>query len=176
MAKKGSVVGTAAPVDPLAGAPYTMADVMAGRPIHVLRPTADRSAFELDDHAMAILSSIKTPVTVMSIIGTQRGGKSTLMNLLHNRTTAGFSVGHYMDPQTTGIWMRMRPHPRNKDVMVLLVDTEGLDSPHVKQDYNWILSALVLLVSNTFVYQTKGMHLVSLRAIHSSLTVAMTNL
>lgn len=29
-------------------------------------------------------------------------GKSTLMNLLFGRKTSGFSVGHYMDPQTMG--------------------------------------------------------------------------
>jgi hypothetical protein len=121
-----------------------------------LKPSEDRTKFVLDEDAIAVLAAIKTPVTVLSIIGTQRGGKSTLMNLLHSRKCSGFSVGHYMDPQTTGIWVRIRPHPRNKDVTLLLVDTEGLDSPHVRQDYNWILSAFVLLISNAFTYQTKG--------------------
>ena len=76
--------------------------------------------------ALKILEAIKTPVTVLSIVGTQRGGKSTLMNLFCARKCSGFSVGHYMDPMTTGIWVRVRPHPRNKDVTVLLVDTEGI--------------------------------------------------
>lgn len=129
---------------------------MNGLPLHILRPTSDHSSFELDVEAMAILEAIQTPVTVVSIIGSQRGGKSTLMNLFCSRRCSGFSVGHYMDPQTTGIWIRVRPHPRNKDITVLLLDTEGLDSPHVRQDYNWILSAFVLLISNAFVYQTKG--------------------
>ena len=51
--------------------------------------------------------------------------------------------------------MRIRPHPRNPDLTVLLLDTEGLDSPHVPPFYNWCLSAVALLISDYFVYQSK---------------------
>eukprot|EP01114_Cavostelium_apophysatum_P013934 TRINITY_DN3481_c0_g1_i2.p1 TRINITY_DN3481_c0_g1~~TRINITY_DN3481_c0_g1_i2.p1 ORF type:complete len:1119 (-),score=263.77 TRINITY_DN3481_c0_g1_i2:20-3124(-) len=61
-----------------------------------------------------------------------------------------------MDPQTTGLWIWVRPHPRNPDLNVILMDTEGLDSPHIPQWYNWTLAAVALLISSYFIYQTKG--------------------
>eukprot|EP01125_Pyxidicula_operculata_P018571 TRINITY_DN6608_c1_g2_i1.p1 TRINITY_DN6608_c1_g2~~TRINITY_DN6608_c1_g2_i1.p1 ORF type:complete len:1829 (-),score=575.17 TRINITY_DN6608_c1_g2_i1:19-5268(-) len=61
-----------------------------------------------------------------------------------------------MDAQTTGFWMWARKHPRNEDVTILLMDTEGLDSPHIPQWYNWTLASLALLISTFFIYQSKG--------------------
>lgn len=39
---------------------------------------------------------------------------------------------------------------------MILVDSEGLDSPHVPQHYNWLISAVTLLMSDVFMYQTKA--------------------
>jgi hypothetical protein len=61
-----------------------------------------------------------------------------------------------MDPQTTGLWVWDRKHPRNPDLTILLVDSEGLDAPHVPAHYNWTLSAIALLISSYFIYQTTG--------------------
>ena len=55
-----------------------------------------------------------------------------------------------------GLWARLRPHPRDPDVTVLMLDTEGLDAPHVDQSYNWALSTVVVLISSLFLYQTTG--------------------
>lgn len=80
----------------------------------------------------------------------QRGGKSTLLNLLHSRKTAGFGVGHMLSPETTGLWIWARPHPRNPELTVLLMDTEGLDSPHIPAcvytKNNMIIFFLLLLL------------------------------
>ncbi len=69
-----------------------------------------------------------------------------MLNLLHSRRTSGFGLGHYLDPQTTGLWINLRPHPRNPDVQVVLMDTEGLDSPNGK-----IYSEIPLKNSSTMV-------------------------
>lgn len=124
-------------------------------PIHLLRPTGDHRSLVADPAALRQLEALG-PVSVLSVIGNQRGGKSTLMNLLHSRKLQGFQMGHYMDPQTHGLWMWSRPHPRRDGLTVLLVDSEGLDSPHVPQHYNWLVSAVTLLISDVFMYQTKG--------------------
>jgi hypothetical protein len=105
---------------------------------------------------MAALRAISGPVVLVTIVGSQRGGKSTLLNLLHSRKTAGFGVGHFLDAQTMGLWVWSRAHPRNPDVTVLLQDSEGLDSPGIPQHYNWTLAAVALLVSSYFIYQSKG--------------------
>eukprot|EP01118_Nematostelium_gracile_P001306 TRINITY_DN11346_c0_g1_i1.p1 TRINITY_DN11346_c0_g1~~TRINITY_DN11346_c0_g1_i1.p1 ORF type:complete len:538 (-),score=148.97 TRINITY_DN11346_c0_g1_i1:39-1652(-) len=61
-----------------------------------------------------------------------------------------------MDPQTTGLWIWAKFHPRDPENVVIMMDTEGLDSPHIPQWYNWTLSALAILISSYFIYQTKG--------------------
>jgi hypothetical protein len=61
-----------------------------------------------------------------------------------------------MDAQTTGIWIWLRRHPRDEDLVVCFADTEGLDTPHISQSYNWMLSSLALLISNVFLYQSKN--------------------
>lgn len=58
-------------------------------------------------------------------MGTQRGGKSSLLNMLFNRQMEGFGLGHYMDPQTDGLWMWIREHPQKPGLRVMYLDTEG---------------------------------------------------
>lgn len=125
-------------------------------PIQLLRPSADHSRLEICEEAVSMLQKIENPLVVLTIVGTQRTGKSTLLNLLHSRRTDGFGVGHFMEPKTHGLWFRLRRHPRDENVLLLLLDTEGLDSPNVPMSYNWTLSAVALLLSNFFIYQTKG--------------------
>ena len=48
------------------------------------------------------------------------------------------------------------------DLLVLLLNTEGLDAPHVDQFYNWSLSALTLLISDLYMYQTKALSMPAL--------------
>lgn len=124
-------------------------------PIHLLRPSADHRCLVPDPGAFRKLEALG-PVAVVSLVGAQRAGKSTLMNLLHNRATSGFQIGHFMDPQTHGLWVWPRPHPRRPGMTVLLVDSEGLDSPHVPPHYQWLVAAVTLLISDIFMYQTKG--------------------
>ena len=38
----------------------------------------------------------------------------------------------------------------------LLISFSGLDSPHISNSYNWMLSSLALLISSVFLYQTKN--------------------
>eukprot|EP00928_Gymnodinium_smaydae_P033435 TRINITY_DN23955_c0_g2_i2.p1 TRINITY_DN23955_c0_g2~~TRINITY_DN23955_c0_g2_i2.p1 ORF type:complete len:1015 (+),score=152.55 TRINITY_DN23955_c0_g2_i2:96-3140(+) len=124
-------------------------------PIHLLTPSADHASLVLNPAALRRLSAIGS-VSVLSVVGNQRGGKSTLMNLLHSRRLSGFQTGHFMDPQTYGVWVWPRPHPRRPGHTILLVDSEGLDSPQVPQHYNWLVSAVTLMMSDVFMYQTKG--------------------
>lgn len=65
-------------------------------------------------------------------------------------------LGHTYDPQTTGIWVWARKHPRNPQLTILFFDTEGCDSPHIPPAYDWSLNAIALVLSNYFIYQSKG--------------------
>ena len=66
---------------------------------------------------LEILRGITSPISVVSGVGPQRLGKSTILNLFHSRKTFGFGLGHTMDAQTTGIWIWLRRHPRDEDLV-----------------------------------------------------------
>jgi hypothetical protein len=66
---------------------------------------------------LEILRCITSPISVVSGVGPQRLGKSTILNLFHSRKTSGFGLGHTMDAQTTGIWIWLRRHPRDEDLV-----------------------------------------------------------
>lgn len=104
-------------------------------PEHLFKPDEKYTTLDLIPATLEKLQSIKGPVSLICVVGTQRGGKSTLLNLLHARKTSGFGVGHHLTAQTMGLWICTRKHPRNEDMTVILMDTEGLDSPHVPQWY-----------------------------------------
>ena len=126
-------------------------------PQRLLRPTADHKFLEAVPETLAELEALTRPIAVLAIAGDQRTGKSFLVNNMHSRTcTDGFVVGHLLDAQTTGVWIRLRKHPRNPDMDVLIVDTEGLDTPHVPAGYNWLLSACTVLLADVLIYQSKG--------------------
>ena len=128
------------------------------QPLHLLRPDDTHTSLVCIPEAMDALRNIKGPVKVCSLVGTQRQGKSSLLNLLHKRSCVppGFGIGHYMDPKTHGLHFWSKPHPRTPDVTIIYLDTEGLDAPHVDQFYNWTLSAVSLLISDVYMYQSKG--------------------
>ena len=136
----------------------TKATAAMSSPLHLLRPDDTHTSLVCIPEAMAALRAIKGPVKVCSLVGTQRQGKSSLLNLLHKRSCIppGFGIGHYMDPKTHGLHFWSKPHPRQSNVTILYLDTEGLDAPHVDQFYNWTLSAVSLLISDVYMYQSKG--------------------
>ena len=125
-------------------------------PMQLCRPSACHTFLEAVPETLQALRDVSSPVVVVAGVGSQRIGKSTILNLLHSRRTSGFGLGHTLDAQTAGIWVWMRKHPKDPSVCVCFADTEGLDTPHIQQSYNWMLSSLTLLISSVFLYQSKS--------------------
>ncbi len=65
----------------------------------LLRPSADHSCLVPVDETLVALAQVTDPLSVVTGVGTQRLGKSTLLNLFHSRVTAGFGLGHTLDAQ-----------------------------------------------------------------------------
>ena len=63
------------------------------QPLHLFKPTEKYQRLDLMPATLDKLKAIKGPIAVITIVGTQRGGKSTLLNLLHSRKTSGFGLG-----------------------------------------------------------------------------------
>jgi polynucleotide 5'-kinase involved in rRNA processing len=62
-------------------------------PLHLFRPSDKHQRLEIVPETMEKLKAIQGPIVVITVVGTQRGGKSTLLNLLHSRRTSGFGLG-----------------------------------------------------------------------------------
>jgi hypothetical protein len=79
--------------------------------------------------------------------------------MLFDRDTGlknGFGVGHEFDAKTHGLWMWIRHNDNNPGTYILFLDTEGLDSREAEPFYNWTISALSLLISDMYMYQSKS--------------------
>ncbi|XP_062312414.1 guanylate-binding protein 1-like isoform X1 [Osmerus eperlanus] len=113
----------------------------------VLRPVPDAI-----DHLM----KIRQRVVVVAVVGLYRTGKSYLMNKLAGRKD-GFALGDTIQSKTKGIWMWCVPHPKQADLTLVLLDTEGLGDVEKGDSKNdaWIFS-LAILLSSTLVYNSRG--------------------
>lgn len=93
----------------------------------------DQVDFRITDEGRQIIESINNKlvgmdhqISVITIAGPQRTGKSFLANRLLNRMN-GFAIGPSTVPCTKGIWIWSQPVQMN-DMMVVIMDTEGLFS------------------------------------------------
>ncbi|KAF4076580.1 hypothetical protein AMELA_G00216810 [Ameiurus melas] len=106
--------------------------------------------------AKEILDGITQPVTVVSVVGLYRTGKSYLMNRLAGQQR-GFALGSTIESKTKGIWMWCVPHPTKTGHTLVLLDTEGLGDVHKGDEKHdtWIF-CLAVLLSSTLVYNSLG--------------------
>jgi len=76
--------------------------------IRIVYPDEAHSSLHVDDQALHVLENLTGSVRVCSLSGTQREGKSTLLNLLVDRTGCKglFGIGHSTNPHTTGLWLQ----------------------------------------------------------------------
>ncbi|XP_070621057.1 guanylate-binding protein 1-like [Erythrolamprus reginae] len=106
--------------------------------------------------ALQLLSEIRQPVVVVSIVGLYRTGKSYLMNKLAGKNS-GFGLGSTVQAKTKGIWMWCVPYPGRPNQTLVLLDTEGLGDTDKGSTQNdtWIF-ALAVLLSSTLIYNSMG--------------------
>ncbi|XP_056389823.1 guanylate-binding protein 1-like [Hyla sarda] len=124
-------------------------------PVCLIENTKD-GKLVVNAEAVGILSGIRDPVVVVSIVGLYRTGKSYLMNKLAG-AKKGFNLGYKVQAETKGIWMWCIPHPTKLDHTLVLLDTEGLGDVEKGDKKNdiWIF-CLAVLLSSALVYNSKG--------------------
>jgi len=119
----------------------------------------DKWKFRVNDDAAKILESYgQRRVSVATICGPYRTGKSYLLNLLLGRIQRGeklFSVGNTTQACTQGLWMWGSTAGPDGSTMLYL-DCEGFGSTDSDRTRDCKLMSLCMLLSSIFVLNTKG--------------------
>jgi hypothetical protein len=110
--------------------------------------------FDINPEAVKLLQNIEEPVSVISIAGVYRSGKSFILNQLAGYND-GFNIGSTIEPCTQGIWMwvvedRIGP----EGCKYILLDTEGLGSYIKTETYDVQIFSLALLLGSFFIYNS----------------------
>ena len=115
----------------------------------------------INPEAVKILEAITDPISVVSIVGPCRTGKSYILSRLISSQQYGenrFKLGHRMDPETMGIWMWDTPlqyqQESGEPVTVILLDTEGIDAYNADKHGDTQIFTLSVLLSSLLIYNS----------------------
>ena len=120
-----------------------------------------RESLIINPEAVKILEAITDPISVVSIVGPCRTGKSYILSRLISSQQYGehrFKLGHRMDPETMGIWMWDTPlqyqQESGEPVTVILLDTEGIDAYNADKHGDTQIFTLSVLLSSLLIYNS----------------------
>ena len=111
---------------------------------------------ELNQATLLKIKDIQNPISVLSVIGPYRSGKSYLMNVL-TKGKAKFATGSSTNPCTQGVWIELL-NPTNASIgpSTMLMDTEGLFSYNRNEAFDMTLFLFTTLVSSVMIYNSLG--------------------
>ena len=125
-------------------------------PVQFVSTGSSGSELILNESVMDQIKQERRPVTVISIIGPYRTGKSYLLNRLMGKAN-GFELGPTMEAKTKGIWIWKGDFPGQPKRCLILLDVEGLsDTQKGDATHDLNLFVLALLASSVFIYNTKS--------------------
>lgn len=131
----------------------------AARPI-VLIEADEKGTYRVNPEALEVLSAITKPLSVVSVVGKYRTGKSFLLNRILLDRRSGFGVGPTIRACTKGIWMWSDPIPvetaDGEECALILLDTEGLGALDEDANHDTRIFLLALLLASNFIYNSVG--------------------
>ena len=117
------------------------------------------TTLRVNEEALEVLRKISGPISVVSVVGLYRTGKSFLVNRIVGRQK-GFQVGPTINACTKGIWIWSEPIPvtnaRGEKVNLIVLDTEGIGGTRATVEYDTRIFSLAVLLCSTLVYNSLG--------------------
>jgi hypothetical protein len=122
--------------------------------------TFENNRFAVNPDAVTWLQGLQAPLAVVVVAGLYRTGKSFLLNRVILGKQSAFTVGPTTLACTKGIWLWSETltaqGPDNRDVKVVVLDTEGIGAPTADATHDTRIFALGLLLSTFFIYNSVG--------------------
>lgn len=116
----------------------------------------NQNKIELNQNSLQKIREIESPISVLSVIGPYRSGKSFLMNMLSGNYTK-FETGSSTNPCTQGVWIDIIPPKTNtNESYKILMDTEGLFSFNRDENFDMTLFLFTTLASCVMIYNSLG--------------------
>ncbi|OMJ79820.1 hypothetical protein SteCoe_20069 [Stentor coeruleus] len=116
--------------------------------------------YELAIEALAMLKTLKGKISVITVAGLYRTGKSYLLNQVLLGRKNGFGVGPSINPCTKGMWIWGRPllgrTSSGEPCSILLIDTEGIGALDEDSTHDSRVFSLAVLFSSCFIYNSVG--------------------
>ena len=110
--------------------------------------------YEINEEAIQFLNSIKGPVSVVTIAGEFRSGKSYLLSAMIGHIGA-FKIGHTYKGVTKGFWIYNKAiqikNSAGEIINVILIDSEGLAYTKDILDQDLKAFMLTLLMSSDVI-------------------------
>ena len=114
--------------------------------------------FRLTEEATAFFSTIRESFAVLTVAGMYRTGKSYLLNRLVLNKQTGFKVGPSTNACTKGLWLwpklLLGTNANGEKVPIVVIDTEGIGSTKVDNNYDNKVFSLAVLLSSGFIYNS----------------------
>lgn len=119
----------------------------------------ETNSFKLNKFTMEKLRGIAGYVSVISVCGLYRTGKSSMLNWLMGNKFC-FKIGSTINRCTRGIWVYGETSEtllsNGQYGKVLVLDTEGIGSTSSDMNYDAKIFSLSLLICSTLVYNSMG--------------------
>ena len=109
----------------------------------------------LSPESSSLIKQIPGNLSIISVCGPSKSGKSTLSNLLVSNSLAGFELSHDNSVSTEGVWLWAEPI-RTKDSQILFLDCQASKFFENSSRVEMKLYTLIVLLSSCLVFNTRG--------------------